>query len=392
MNTQAKPAETANRETGEITNYPAILQGSEQSLAVQLAMAELNQDVVTARSFPRSVATVMRNITQLVMLDEQTAKECVYAVPRDGKTIRGPSIRLAEIIASQWGNCHCASRVVHVDRIEKYVESEGVFHDLETGLKRTARTRKPIAKRDGGVYSLDMVMTAGNAAASIGMREAILKGVPKAVWRQAYDHAEKVIRGDVTTLVERRDDALKALAGIGVTPDRVFAAVGVAGIEEIGLDELANLFAMFQGVKNGETNVDDIFPVVRPKGDQPAGLKGKLEQLAGDGTQEKKPAAEPKGDAAKKSEPGSSPAGSDGGQGSTPANPAAQPSSGQNPSQDPDDGDPIAGACRRGAEARHKGMSRKALPADCRKDDAMRDAWLDGFDTGTAEREPGEEG
>lgn len=382
MNTQAgKSVETVDRSTGEITTLPAGYAAGNQSLAVQLAMAELNQDVTTAKAFPRSVATVMRNITELVMLDEQTAKECVYAVPRDGKTIRGPSIRLAEIIASQWGNCHCASRVVHVDKIEKYVESEGIFHDLETGLKRTARTRKNISKRDGGLYSQDMIMTAGNAAASIGMREAILKGVPKAVWRQAFEHAENVIRGDVTTLVERREDAMKALAGIGVAPERVFAAVGVAGLEEIGLEQLADLYAMYQGVKNKETDVDEVFPAVK-KGDQPAGLKSKLDQLAGDGEAEKKPAAEK---AAPKSEPGSSPAGSDkpGKQASTPkAATEQQPSSGQTSSQDPDDGDPIKAAARKGRAAYRRGMNRKAVPVELKaaERESELDAYLAAFD------------
>lgn len=374
MNTQTKP----NESTDLATLPPGISTGN-QSLAVQLAMAELNQDVITARAFPRSVATVMRNITELVMLDEQTAKECVYAVPRDGKTIRGPSIRLAEIIASQWGNCHCASRVVHVDKIEKYVESEGIFHDLETGLKRTARTRKNISKRDGGLYSQDMIMTAGNAAASIGMREAILKGVPKAVWRQAFEHAENVIRGDITTLVERREEAMKALAGIGVTPDRVFAAVGVAGLEEIGLEELADLYAMYQGVKNKETDVDEVFPAVKKGGDQPSGLKGKLDQLAGE--PDKKPAADK---AAPKSEAGSSPAGSDthGKQASTPkVATGQQPSSGQTSSRDPDDGDPIAKATRMGRAAYRRNMSKKAIPVDYKAEgrEAERQAWLDGF-------------
>ncbi|MGX9145885.1 hypothetical protein [Mesorhizobium sp. 128a] len=346
-------------------------------------MAELNQDAITARAFPRSVATVMRNITELVMLDEQTAKECVYAVPRDGKTIRGPSIRLAEIIASQWGNCHCASRVVHVDKIEKYVESEGIFHDLETGLKRTARTRKNISKRDGGLYSQDMIMTAGNAAASIGMREAILKGVPKAVWRQAFEHAENVIRGDVTTLVERREEAMKALAGIGVAPERVFAAVGVAGIEEIGLEELADLFAMYQGVKSKETDVDEVFPAVKKTGEQPAGLKGKLDHLAGDDAASKKPAA----DAATKSEAGQSPAagsGAPGKQASPKAAAEQKPSSGNpKPSQaQPDDGDPIAVATRLGRAAYRKDLSRRAIPVDYKADgrEAERDAWLAAFD------------
>ncbi|MBE1208158.1 hypothetical protein [Aminobacter carboxidus] len=389
MNTPTRtPAH--DRETGEIVqpgNLPASYQAGNQSLAVQLAMAELNQDVVTARSFPRSVSTVMRNITELVMLDEQTAKECVYAVPRDGKTIRGPSIRLAEIIASQWGNCHCASRVVHIDRIEKYVESEGIFHDLETGLKRTARTRKAIAKRDGGVYSLDMVMTAGNAAASIGMREAILKGVPKAVWRQAYEHAEKVIRGDVTTLAERRGDAMKALLGLGVTAERVFAAINVAGLEEIGLDELADLFTMYQGVKNGDTNVDEVFPSPKQKGDEPATLKGKLDKLAGDDVDKNKNAA----DAAKKSEAGSSPAASDKPGKAGPAATGQQPSSDSSPESD--DGDLIADANRKGRAAYRKNMNRKANPF---REGAERDAWLAGYNDEAAKDgdnspEPGSE-
>ncbi|RWO23317.1 hypothetical protein [Mesorhizobium sp.] len=382
MNTQqSKAVETVDRATGEITTLPSGYAAGNQSLAVQLAMAELNQDVTTAKAFPRSVATVMRNITELVMLDEQTAKECVYAVPRDGKTIRGPSIRLAEIIASQWGNCHCASRVVHVDKIEKYVESEGVFHDLETGLKRTARTRKNISKRDGGLYTQDMIMTAGNAAASIGMREAILKGVPKAVWRQAFEHAENVIRGDVTTLVERREEAMKALAGIGVTPERVFAAIGVAGAEEIGIEELADLFAMYQGVKSKETDVDEVFPAVKKSGDQPASLKGKLDQLA-DGEPDKKPSADK---ADKKSEAGSSLAGSDahGKQAATPkAATGQQPSSGQTSSQDPDDGDPIKAAARKGRAAYRRGMNRKAVPVELKAADreAELDAYLAAFD------------
>lgn len=379
MNTQSKAVETVDRGTGELTTLPPGM-GGNQSLAVQLAMAELNQDVITARAFPRSVANVMRNITELVMLDEQTAKECVYAVPRDGKTIRGPSIRLAEIIASSWGNAHCASRVVHVDKIEKYVESEGVFHDLETGLKRTARTRKNISKRDGGLYSQDMIMTAGNAAASIAMREAILKGVPKAVWRQAFDHAENVIRGDVTTLVERREEAMKALAGIGVAPERVFAAVGVAGLEEIGLEELADLYAMYQGVKNRETDVDEVFPAVKKTGDQPTGLKGKLDQLAGDDATTKKPAADK---AAPKSDAGSSPAGSDKpGKASTPqAASGQQPSSGKPTPAEPDDGDPIAKATRMGRAAYRRNMSKKAIPVDFKAEgrEAERQAWLDGF-------------
>lgn len=88
------------------------------------------------------------------------------------------------------------------------------------------------------------------------------------------------------------------------------------------------------------------------------------------------------------------PSAPDGGSGNG-AGPVEKPSSGdpQPSSPPPDDGDPIAEARRRGAEAREKGMSRKAVPADLRKDERLLTAYFDGFDTGEAEdREPGQEG
>lgn len=386
MNNQVPKTVDHDPATGEINNLPAAFQTGNQSLAVQLAMAELNQDIVTAKTFPRSTAVAMRNITELVMMDEQTAKECVYAVPRDGKTIRGPSIRLAEIIASQWGNCHTASRVVHVDKLEKYVESEGIFHDLETGAKRTARTRKSIVKSNGALYTQDMIMTAANAAASIAMREAILKGVPKAVWRQAFDHAESVIRGDVTTLVERRDDAMMSLAGIGVTPDRVFAAMDVNGVEELDLEKLADLYTMYQGVKNGDTNVDEVFPAVRKQADGPTDLKGRLGKLADAGDRKLEARQE-----SKKSE-GSTPARSESaGKQSSRAASGQQSSSDQKPPAGSDDDDPIAVAERRGRAAYRKGMRRdRSLPEDYKAGDREneREAFFAAFDAEADEDGP----
>jgi recombination protein RecT len=83
------------------------------------------------------------------------------------------------------------------------------------------------------------------------------------------------------------------------------------------------------------------------------------------------------------------PQSSDGGPATSPAT-AVKPSSDTAPSSD--EGDPIAVARARGAEAREKGLSRKAVPAEYRKDERLQSAYLDGFDTGIADdREPGEE-
>ncbi|MDF3606517.1 hypothetical protein PE067_10435 [Paracoccus sp. DMF-8] len=220
--------------TGEVGD--ALNLDSGTTVAVQMAQAELNQAIVTARAYPRNVRRVVQNVVNLTMLDEESASECVYALPRGGKPIKGPSVRFAEIVASMYGNCHVASRVVAVDKIDKVVIAEGVFIDYETGLKRTAQVRRRITDKNGRMFNEDMIVVTGNAASSIAMREAVLKGIPKAIWRKAYESAEQVISGDVKTLVERRDGAVKAFATFGVTPELICAALEIESVEEIDLD------------------------------------------------------------------------------------------------------------------------------------------------------------
>ncbi len=379
MNVPAKAIEH-DPETGEIkTGLPVGYQSGNQSLAVSIAMAEVDQQITTAHAYPRSVDQAVKNILTLATLDEETAAECVYALPRGGKPIKGPSIRLAEIIQSQWGNNRTGTRVVHVDRIEKYVEAEGVFHDLETNSATTARVRRRLtADRKTGQITDDMVILTGNAAASIAKRNAILGGVPKAVWRRAYASVERVIAGDVKTLVERRAEAMKAFAAFGVTPERIFGVLEIHGLDDITLDHMTTLIGMHSALKSGEATVEEMFPIAKPAGERPKGLNDRLDKLAGDVPDTKQQKSEP-----------DTPAGSEGGNGaSSSTNAAEKPSSGSAPR--PDEGDPIATARRRGAEARDKGMSRKAVPKEYRSDERLMAAYLDGFDTGEAEdREPG---
>jgi hypothetical protein len=242
-----------------LSGLPAGYEGANQSLAISLARAEVDQQITTAHAFPRSIAKAVSNITTLATLDNESAEECIYALPRGGKPIKGPSIRLAEIIASQWGNCRVGARVVHVDRAEKYVEAEGVFHDLESNTATTSRVRRRISDKSGKVLNDDMIVVTGNAACAIAKRNAILGAVPKAVWRKAYSAVEHVIAGDIKTLTERRASAMKAFAMFGVKPDQIFAALGVTGMDDISIDHIVTLTGMHSTLKSGEESVETMF-------------------------------------------------------------------------------------------------------------------------------------
>jgi hypothetical protein len=231
----------------------------DQSLAIGMTRAEIDQQIATARAFPRSIKRATEMILSLVTLNEETSEECIYALPRGGKPITGPSIRMAEIIQQCWGNNRTGARVVHVDRTEKYVEAEGVYHDLETNSATLARVRRRISDKNGKILSDDMIIVTGNAVCSIAKRNAILGGVPKPVWRQAEDAARKIVSGSIETLTVTRDKSMSAFSRFGVKPEQIFVALGVQGLDDIGLDAIPILRGMFAALKNGEATVEEMF-------------------------------------------------------------------------------------------------------------------------------------
>lgn len=220
--------------------------------------AEIDIQISTAHAYPRSMTRVAQNVKNLVTMSKQTAESCIFSLPRGGKPIVGPSIRLAEILFSQWGNCTGGSRTVDVNRKEGYVEAEGVFHDLETNAKTVRRTRRSIKGRNGQVYSDDMIIVTANAAGAIAFRNAVLAGVPRPVWGEAYANCEALIRGDIKSLPEKRDGAFKAMAAFGLSQEDVCKILGVVGAKDIGVDHLVTLSGLHNALKGGEVEAEEL--------------------------------------------------------------------------------------------------------------------------------------
>lgn len=238
--------------------------------------AEIDIQISTAHAYPRTISRVVRNVNGLVSMSKESAEGCVFSLPRGGKPIVGPSIRLAEILFSQWGNCTGGSRVVEVNKREGYIEAEGVFHDLETNAKTVRRVRRSIKSKSGQVFSDDMIVVTGNAAGAIAFRNAVLAGVPRAVWSEAYNQAERLIKGDEKTLSESREGAMKAMAAFGLTPDEVCAYIGVEGALDIGLDDIVTLRGLHNSLKEGTIDPETIRAEIEPK-NEPAKVAAKPE-------------------------------------------------------------------------------------------------------------------
>ncbi len=67
-----------------------VVRSSDQSLLANISRAEIDQQIATARAFPRSTKRFVTECMDMATLNEQVAADCIYALPRDGKTVEGP--------------------------------------------------------------------------------------------------------------------------------------------------------------------------------------------------------------------------------------------------------------------------------------------------------------
>lgn len=239
-----------------------------------ISKAELDQQITTARAFPRSLKKFVDECKEMACLNEKVASECFYVLPRGGKNIEGPSVRLGEIVMSAWGNCQSGARVI--EEGEDFITAQGVFYDLQRNVKITMEVRRRITDSKGRRYNADMIGVTGNAACSIALRNAIFRGIPKAFWQDIYEDAREVAKGNIKSLVTNRTTALDWLSRRGVTEKIVIDALGVAGIEDIGLEELVTLKGMVTTLKDGEATVETVFAPKHPPTDG-SGPKPKTE-------------------------------------------------------------------------------------------------------------------
>lgn len=367
----SRPEDDFDQDTGEVRGgVPAPFGGGlpvevNASAVSSIVRAEIDSQIATARAYPRNIQRVVQNIGALATMDEDTAEECLYALVRgkkkkkdnnggqeeENKPIEGPSIRLAEIAAQCYGNCRIEARVVTVNRAEKYIEAEGVFIDLETNMASKASVRRRISTKGGYLFSDDMIIVTGNAACAIAKRNAILAGIPRGVYRPAYLAARKMVAGDATTLVQKRDEAIKAFARYGIKPEQLVEALSLASETDITSDHLVTLRGMYGTLMRGEATPEEMF------------AKGESDH---------KRIANPLSDDDPKTASGASSADSK------------------------VDTSPARIARDLGAKARAEGKLRKSIPAEYRAEDrkAEADAWFEGYDAEPegGEYQPGQEG
>ena len=279
-----------------------------QSL-VSLNREEVDLAISTAKAYPRDMVRAVGQTTALVTSTPEFAGLCVYAIPRGGKIIEGPSVRFAECLAHSWGNLTVGARVA--EEQAAHVVAQGVAHDLESNIRYSFEVKRRITDKDGNRYNADMVTTTGNAACAIALRNAILRVIPRAMWGPIYDETRRVIGGkkkpqgtaDVLEVTEKRNKALAFLEERWqITKAQVLTILHLDSIDKIDADHIVTLRGLATALQDGEITVQQALTQSKPipkmpkpqrgkKAKTPKGPKPDPKAAAGATAPEKKPPA-----------------------------------------------------------------------------------------------------
>ena len=253
----------------DLANYEVaqVAQGDAQSVIQMDAIEKANVDVQvsTAKQFPRNVTRAIQNSIVMATIDPETAQMMRYALPRGGKPITGPSVHLAKLIVSNWGNIRAEAKVVQIT--DSQVVSRGTCWDLENNVATAIEVRRNIKGKGGQRFSDDMITVVGNAANSIAFRNAVFSVIPKAVTDKVYRAAQECITGDLSDeakLLQKRTNCLKFFNDeYGITEEEVIKLCGKQTVNQIKADEIALMLGIYQSLKDGDTTVEEVMEPIR---------------------------------------------------------------------------------------------------------------------------------
>ena len=244
-----------------------VAQGDAQSVIQMDAIEKANVDVQvsTAKQFPRNVTRAIQNSIVMATIDPETAQMMRYALPRGGKPITGPSVHLAKLIVSNWGNVRAEAKVVQIT--DSQVVSRGTCWDLENNVATAIEVRRNIKGKGGQRFSDDMITVVGNAANSIAFRNAVFSVIPKAVTDKVYRAAQECITGDLSDeakLLQKRTNCLKFFNDeYGITEEEVIKLCGKQTVNQIKAEEIALMLGIYQSLKDGDTTVEEVMEPIR---------------------------------------------------------------------------------------------------------------------------------
>lgn len=253
--------------TNTVTNiFSSNVKTEEKSNLMETQTARESQEVqammVIAKRFPRDPIDAMDRIIK--SCTRQTlAQSAVYSYPRGGQSVEGPSIRLAETLAQEWGNIQYGIRELSQSNCESTVEA--FAWDIQTNTRqvkvfqvphvRYSKKGKQILTDPRDIYEV----VANNGARRL--RACILGVIPGDVIEAAMEQCSITLKANADVSI----DGLKKIASIfqenfNVTQEMIGKRYQCK-FEALRPAQVIQLRTIYQSMKDGMSQPRDWFDV-----------------------------------------------------------------------------------------------------------------------------------
>lgn len=241
----------------------------------QRQIAEIQTRMVLAKSSPRDMVQCFDRIIN-ACTRPGLAEAAIYQYSRGGSDINGPSIRLAEAIAQEWGNFEFGFR-----ELSRGSSADGVTHsdveayawDLERNSRRalTFRVRHWRDTKKGG-YRLsderDIYELVANQSQR-RVRACILSLIPGDVIEGAVNQVGITLTAHADTSPEGLQKVLDAFGKFGVTKQQIEKRIQ-RRFDTITPAQIVSLKSIYASLRDGMSGIDDWFEPAEQPAKKPA--------------------------------------------------------------------------------------------------------------------------
>lgn len=244
-------------------NYPeapAVQSGFGDDPAIAREVATVQGQILIAKRFPRDVDVSLQKIERACSRT-RLASLAVYQYQRGGTDITGPSIRLAEAVASSWGNVKYGFDVVESNELTNKVRAYAYDMESNVQAERIFSVSNFRFTKSGQYKMTDPRDIYENIAnnASRRIRACILEIIPADVIEYAMECCDRTISQDIEITPDSLDKLCAAFAEFGVTKIQIEAKIQ-RNLSSIGTAQYIQMRKIYASLKDGIAKAEECFP------------------------------------------------------------------------------------------------------------------------------------
>ena len=256
--------------SGGNSGAPAL--GAASMMMLSRQAQEVQAAMVVAKKFPRDERASAERI--LAACSRETlARDAAYEYPRGGETVTGPSIRLAEALAQNWGNIDFG--IIELE--QKNGESQVMSYawDLETNTRQSKIFTVPhVRQTRKGARSLEDPRDIYEMVANQGarrLRACILGVIPGDVVDMAMRQCELTLKANKVPLEERIKNMVEAFQGdFGVGEEALRNYIG-KNVDAFSETDVIRLGKVYRSLKDGVIGSDYFMDKLQSPSEEPQG-------------------------------------------------------------------------------------------------------------------------